>query len=427
MNIGQVLRKKREGAALSDEEIEFFIRGVTDGSVADYQAAAFLMAVAINGMNERETLALTLAMRDSGAQLDLSDIENSCDKHSTGGVGDTTTLIVAPIVAACGLKVAKISGRGLGHTGGTVDKLEAVKGVSLNVTPQRFKEIVKREGLCVIEQTGGLVPADKKLYALRDVTETVDSLPLIVSSVMSKKLAAGAQNIVLDVKCGSGAFMKNLDDAEKLASAMVRIGKAAGRGVCALITDMDRPLSGSVGNALEVEEAIEVLKGERGGKLREVSLELSARLIRLASGADIAQCRQRAERALNSGEAYSRLLAMLTALGAEQPLTLARASAVKELKAPRGGFVRSVNAEKLGHACLLLGAGRQKKEDVIDYGAGIRLKAECGDRVQSGDALMSVYAASEEKIAAAEQLLISAVEIGDTPPENRPAVLAVIE
>lgn len=427
MNIYDVLQSKRDGNALTDDQIAFFVRGVTDGSVADYQISALLMAIAIRGMDARETLTLTRCMEHSGDVMDLSCFENSCDKHSTGGVGDKTTLIVAPVVAACGLKVAKISGRGLGHTGGTVDKLLSVRGVNVRVSAETFKRIVEETGLCVVEQTKNLVPADKKMYALRDVTATVDSLPLIVSSVMSKKLAAGAKNIVLDVKCGAGAFMKTRRQAAALARSMVDIGVRAGRNVCALVTDMNSPLGHNIGNALEMEEAFEVLKGEKRGDLYEVSLELAARLLRLAEKQPMEICRARCEEALSSGAAHAKLCGMLKALGAAEPIELARAKTKTEICAENDGYVKTIDAYELGRACVELGAGRKQKEDEIDYGAGIVLKKKVGEFVRKGEPLAELYASGKTKIAAARALAESSFTLCAQPVAVSPPVLDVVD
>lgn len=427
MNIIDVLLDKRAGKSLTQSQIAFFTEGVANGSIADYQISAMLMAIAINGMDAQETLALTQCMQRSGETLDLSGIENSCDKHSTGGVGDKTTLIAAPIVAACGYKVAKISGRGLGHTGGTVDKLMSVRGVNVRPDRELFESIVKREGLCVIEQTANLVPADKKMYALRDVTATVDSLPLIVSSVMSKKLAAGASNIVLDVKCGEGAFMKTLPQARELAQAMVDIGRAAGRNMCALITDMDNPLGENIGNALEVEEAMDVLQGKSRGDLYDVSLELAAHMVRLASGQSIERCREQAKSAMDSGAAWQRLKAMLKAMGGGENIELCpRSKCRREITADGNGYISNIGALALGRASVALGAGREKKEDEIDYGAGIKLLKKKGDKVRMGEGVLVMYADSSSRLDAAQAQLEGAVKISAHAPAVTPVILHTV-
>ncbi|MBQ6796485.1 MAG: thymidine phosphorylase [Clostridia bacterium] len=433
MRIYDIIDKKRKGKPLSDEEIRFFVKGYTDGSVADYQAAALAMAVCCNGMDEREVVTLTLAMRDSGDTVDLSRFGNlSADKHSTGGVGDKTSLIIAPIVASQGGRLAKMSGRGLGHTGGTIDKLESIKGFRTTLSPEEFMEQTEKVGLAIIGQSGNLAPADKKLYGLRDVTATVESIPLIASSIMSKKLAAGAHSIVLDVKTGSGAFMKTVDDARALARCMVDIGKAAGRNVAAVITDMDTPLGYAIGNALEVGEAVGILRGEGCKALREVCYTLSAKLIELCLGVSEEESRERVRDAIESGAALECFRKWVEAQGGDASFVddlslLPQAEAKCEVYAPQDGYICSMDAMEIGSACVMLGAGREKKDDEIDYAAGIVLSARTGDRVSKGDLIATLYAKSEDIAKAAMGRFAGAIKFGDEPPEKRPLVYGVVE
>ncbi|MBE6765100.1 MAG: thymidine phosphorylase [Ruminococcaceae bacterium] len=433
MRIYDIIDKKRKGKPLSDEEIRFFVKGYTDGSVADYQAAALAMAVCCNGMDEREVVTLTLAMRDSGDTVDLSRFGNlSADKHSTGGVGDKTSLIIAPIVASQGGRLAKMSGRGLGHTGGTIDKLESIKGFRTTLSPEEFMEQTEKVGLAIIGQSGNLAPADKKLYALRDVTATVESIPLIASSIMSKKLAAGAHSIVLDVKTGSGAFMKTVDDARALARCMVDIGKAAGRNVAAVITDMDTPLGYAIGNALEVREAVGILRGEGCKALREVCYTLSAKLIELCLSVSEEESRERVRDAVESGAALECFRKWVEAQGGDASFVddlslLPQAEAKCEVYAPQDGYICSMDAMEIGSACVMLGAGREKKDDEIDYAAGIVLAARTGDRVSKGDLIATLYAKSEDIAKAAMGRFAGAIKFGDEPPEKRPLVYDVVE
>ena len=380
MRAVDIIAKKRDGGVLSAEEIRFLIRGFTDGTVADYQMSAWAMAVFFRGMTAEETAVLTDAMMRSGDQVDLSCFGAlSVDKHSTGGVGDKTTLIVAPIVACLGGKVAKMSGRGLGHTGGTVDKLESIAGFRTTLSPEEFRRQVEEIGVAVIGQSGNLTPADKKLYALRDVTATVDSLPLIASSVMSKKLAAGARSIVLDVKCGSGAFMKTEADGRALAQAMVEIGKACGRNVAALITNMDIPLGTHIGNALEVQEAVEVLSG-KPGDLREICAELAAQMLSLCHGWSLENAREQVLDAMDSGKALQTMKAWIAAQGGDPDFSkLPQAPVVVPVWAEQSGWLTHMDAARIGVSSSLLGAGRMKKDDPIDYAAGIVLEKKTGD------------------------------------------------
>ena len=425
MHIVDIIKKKRAAGALSGEEIDYFINGYVDGSIADYQISSLLMAICFNGMNEEETRNLTMAMVNSGDTVDLSRIPGiKVDKHSTGGVADTTTLVAAPLVAACGGKVAKMSGRGLGHTGGTLDKLESIPGFSVFLEMSQFEELVARIGLSVIGQTANLVPADKKLYALRDVSGTVENLSLIASSVMSKKIAAGSDAIVLDVKTGSGAFMKTLPDSIALAKAMVDIGKGVGRNTMAIVSDMNQPLGNAVGNALEVKEAIEILSGgHRDGALREVSLVLAAWMLVVS---DLAKTpeegRAAAEKALESGAGLARLSDMIAAQGGDpricQDTNLLPGAATQiSLTADNSGWVTKIDCEEVGMAALLLGAGRTKKTDVIDPAVGLWLKKRLGDEVAAGDELAVFYANDEAKLLESMERFKKALIVGREKPE----------
>ena len=388
MRMYDIIAKKRDGFSLSPEEIRFFVSGYVNGKLPDHQISALLMAIYLRGMSREETAVLTDAMARSGDMVDLSPIPGvKVDKHSTGGVGDKTTLIVGPIAAACGVPVAKMSGRGLGHTGGTIDKLEAIPGFQTAIDSQRFFSIVSEVGLSVISQSGNIAPADKKLYALRDVTATVESLPLIASSIMSKKLAAGSDAILLDVKTGSGAFMKTMEDSIALAQEMVSIGEKNGRKTCALITNMDIPLGHAIGNSLEVAEAVETLAGRGPADLRAVCLELAANMLQLGGKGALEQCRHLAEQALDSGNALKKLKQMTAAQGGdlsvlEDPRCFPAAPIIREIKADRSGFIASMQTQQCGIASVLLGAGRNNKEDSIDYSAGILLIKKVGDTVQ---------------------------------------------
>lgn len=422
----EVIARKKLGQALTKEEIRFFVKGAAERSVPDYQLAAMLMAIRLKGMDARETTDLTLAMRDSGDVADLSAIPGvKVDKHSTGGVGDTATLVLAPLVAACGAPVAKMSGRGLGHTGGTLDKLEAIPGLSVELTEDAFIRQVREIGLAVIGQTGALAPADKTLYALRDVTSTVDSLPLIASSIMSKKLASGADAIVLDVKVGSGALMRTLEDAIGLARAMVDIGTLAGKPVAALVTGMEQPLGTHVGNALEVKDAIDVLAGRTGGALLEVSLLLGSHMLVLAKrAATPEEGRAMLTAALTSGEGLRKLRQMIAAQGGDPGVCddvtrLPQAKVVRRVKARREGFVAAMDTTALGMAAQAMGAGRLRKEDVIDPAVGFVLPVRIGDRVKPEDTLCVLHARSEADADRAEAAIREAVAFAEgavTPP-----------
>lgn len=424
-----VILKKRRGQALSDEEIRAVITGYTAGSIPDEQVSALLMAVCFRGMDERETASLTEAMLHSGDVADLSAIPGvKADKHSTGGVGDKTSLITAPLAAACGVKVAKMSGRGLGHTGGTLDKLESIPGLSVNLSRERFFEIVRDEGLSIIGQTGNIAPADKKLYALRDVTATVDSVPLIASSIMSKKLASGSDVIVLDVKTGSGAFMQTLEGSIELAEAMVSIGERHGRRTAALVTDMDRPLGYAVGNAVEVAEAVRTLRGEGPADLTSLSLELAANMLHLA-GAGIEESRERVRKALESGDGFRKLCRLAAAQGGdarvlEDTSLLPLSPFTCTVCAPRSGYITHMQTQEVGAVSAMLGAGRARKEDAVDAGAGIVLRHKTGEYVREGEAIARLYTAKEETLAPASARLLDALEWGTSAPPLPPLIAA---
>ena len=431
MTMYDIISKKKIGGALSDEEIRFFIDGFTKGEIPDYQASAFLMAVCIHGMDERETATLTDAMLRSGDVADLSSIPGvKVDKHSTGGVGDKTSLIIGPIAAACGVPVAKMSGRGLGHTGGTVDKLEAIPGLRTAFDPSEFCAIVRETGIAIIGQSGDIAPADKKLYALRDVTATIDSIPLIASSIMSKKLAAGSDAILLDVKTGSGAFMKTVDDSIALAKAMVSIGVRSGRRVMALVTNMDVPLGNAIGNALEVEEVVNTLQGRGPEDLSALCVELSTHMLLLAGAADsISACRTLVRGAVESGKAFEKLCSMVAAQGGDVSVLkngFEKASVISPYKTKRSGFITHMDAEAFGMASLALGAGRVRKEDSIDYSAGIVLLKKTGDYVSSDDKAAMLHTSDVSKLHEAEAILDAAITIGDAPQEAPKTIQAVV-
>ncbi|WP_076556899.1 pyrimidine-nucleoside phosphorylase [Salimicrobium flavidum] len=413
MRMYDIIVKKREGNALSEEEIKFFIEGYTSGEIPDYQASALAMALYFQGMNGKETATLTQAMVDSGETIDLSEIEGQIvDKHSTGGVGDKVTFIVGPLVASVGVPVAKMSGRGLGHTGGTIDKLEAIAGFTTEITKEEFIDNVNKHKLAVAGQTGNLAPADKKLYALRDVTGTVNSLPLIASSIMSKKLASGADSIVLDVKTGSGAFMKTLEDSEALAREMVTIGNELGKNTVAVISDMNQPLGFEVGNANEIREAAEILLGSNVEDLRELSLEISSHMCVLAGAfADPAEARRALEENISNGKAHAKLKEFIEAQHGDGAMIddlsqLPQASYHVEVQASKSGYVSEIDAESIGVAAMYLGAGRQTKEDKIDHSVGITLKKKIGDKVEEGEALVVLHSNTgnpEDSIAKVEE------------------------
>ena len=437
MRMVDLIEKKVNGGTLSGDEIRYIVNGFTDGSIPDYQMSAFQMAVVFNGMTDRETADLTMAMMHSGDVVNLSDLRGvKVDKHSTGGVGDTTTLVIAPLVAACGGTVAKMSGRGLGHTGGTLDKLESIPGVCIEQPMARFKEIVNEIGVAVIGQTGNLVPADKKMYALRDVTATVRSIPLIASSIMSKKLAAGTDAIVLDVKTGTGAFMQTVDEAEKLAHLMVSIGKLVGRECVAVITDMNQPLGLAVGNALEVREAVELLSGKipAGDPLYEVCMLLGVHMMRLSKLAETeVEAREKLESALHSGAGLAKLKEMIAAEGGDASYIsldrideLCKVKTILNVYPKRAGYISSMNAERIGTAAQILGAGRATKEESIDPAVGLVMKKRLGDFIRADEPLCVMYVNDENKVNAALEMFHSAFEYSDVKPEYRPMVYDVV-
>lgn len=432
MRMYDIIKKKRDGNVLTKEEIEFFISGYTEGLIPDYQAAALLMAIFYSGMNDEETLILTIAIANSGERLDLSNIEGfRVDKHSSGGVGDKTSLVVAPIVASLGVKVAKMSGRGLGHTGGTIDKLESIPGFRTDLSKEEFVKAVNKTGLAIVGQSDSLAPADKKLYALRDVTATVDVLPLTASSIMGKKLATADDGIVLDVKVGSGSFNKTKEQAEKLASVMVDIGKGAGRKTVALLTDMDKPLGHAVGNSLEVIEAIEALQGRADADFGELCIALSGEMLFVAGFGNEEECRALAEKQIENGEAFGIFRAMVEAQGGDvryiDDTSLFPVGISREVKAENGGFITAMNAERYGLASLALGAGRNSKEDCIDYAAGITVLKKTGDRVEKGEPIAVMFSSDEKRFEQAEKLILSAIETGNEKPAARDVVLGKIE
>lgn len=411
MRMVDLIEKKRDGRELSTEEIDYIIKGYTEGDIPDYQVSALTMAIYFQGMTEKERADLTMAMVESGEQIDLSKIEGvKVDKHSTGGVGDTTTLVLGPLVASVGVPVAKMSGRGLGHTGGTIDKLESISGFHVEITKEEFITLVNQNKLAVIGQTGNLTPADKKLYALRDVTATVDSVPLIASSIMSKKIAAGADCIVLDVKTGAGAFMKTVEDARELAKAMVRIGNNVGRKTMAIISDMSQPLGFAIGNALEVKEAIDTLKGEGPEDLTELCLTLGSHMVLLAKKAsNIEEARALLEEAIKNGKALETFKIFLQAQGGDptvvdDPAKLPQAKFTFELEAQEDGYVTEMVADEIGTAAMLLGAGRATKDSIIDLAVGFVLHKKIGDGVKKGESLLTIHSNSEDISAVKESL-----------------------
>lgn len=433
MNIQEIILKKRNGGEMTTDEINFLVTGISNGSIPDYQIAAWAMAVYFRSMTEQETAQLTLAMAYSGEVMDLSAIAGKkVDKHSTGGVGDKATLVVIPLTAAMGVPVAKMSGRGLGHTGGTIDKLESIPGFQAERTYQQFIEQVNSIKAAVISQTGNLVPADKRLYAIRDVTATVDSIPLIASSVMSKKIAAGAEGIVLDVKVGSGAFMKNVGEARQLAKTMVQIGRSIGLQVVAVLTDMSQPLGYAVGNALEVREAIDSLRGHGPADLEELSVLLTAQLLLLAGKYNsIEESRQEVRKVLISGAGYEKFCQMITAQGGrlaydQSNYGLPQSNYQVELKAPREGCVAALDAFEVGKTAMLLGAGREKIGDTIDPAVGIQVIKKKGEWVQQGDTLAIIHANNIRLIASAAERLQTCYQLSDTTPPQAPLIIDTV-
>lgn len=428
-----LIQKKKNGETLTKEEIDFMITDYVAGKIPDYQMSAMLMAIYFNGMENEELAAFTLAMRDSGDLVDLSPIEGiKVDKHSTGGVGDKTTLIVGPIVAACGVPVAKMSGRGLGFTGGTLDKLESISGFRIDLSAEEFFETVKKTGISVIGQTGNLAPADKLLYALRDVTATVDSIPLIAASVMSKKLAAGSDKIVLDVATGSGAFMKNTRYAKKLAKHMVAIGNHAGKETVAILTGMEEPLGFAIGNNMEVKEAIEVLKGDGPEDVKEVSVALAGMMLSLGlENVSHSQGKRMAKKALSSGQAFEKFKEMVQAQGGdiryvEHPEFFERDAFEGEVLAAEDGFLSGMDTEKIGVAAGLLGAGRETKDSVIDMSAGIYLEKKIGDTVKKGEPIAICYAGTKEKLNRGMAMFESSIRYSKEAPRIPKLIVDII-
>ena len=426
----ELIERKRNGEELPAEELAELILGYARGEVPDYQLAAFCMAVYFRGLSPAETYALTDAMIRSGTTLDLAAAlgRKVVDKHSTGGVGDKTSIAVGPIVAACGVPVGKMSGRGLGHTGGTLDKLEAIPGFEVGLSTERFVAQIRELGLAIVGQTEDLVPADKQLYGLRDVTATVDIVSLIASSIMSKKIAGGADAIVLDVKVGDGAFMKTLEDARVLAEAMLELGRRAGREVVCLLTDMDQPLGAAVGNALEIVEARDTVRGEGPADFTELVLDACARMLALSDlGVDVAAGRRRAEAAVADGSALDVYERWIRAQGGDpDPAALPRAPVVREVRAPAGGHVTRLGAIDVGHAALHLGAGRRAKGDEIDHSVGVLCRAKRGADVAAGDVLAEVHARTEAEADRGAAEVLAAYDLGDAPPAGRPLLLDVV-
>ena len=433
MRMYDIILKKRANLPLTDEEIRFVIDGYVKGEIPDYQVSALLMTIVFNGMNARELGTLTLAMAQSGNMVDLSNIDGiTVDKHSTGGVGDKTTLIIAPLVAASGGKVAKMSGRGLGHTGGTIDKMESIPNLKVSLEQDAFINQVNKIGLAVIGQSEGLAPADKKLYALRDVTGTVDSIPLIASSVMSKKLASGAQAILLDVKVGSGAFMKNIEDARELAKAMVDIGKGNGRSIKAILTDMDRPLGHAIGNALEIREVIDTLKGHGPEDLTHECIIMAAHMLVLSHMCDYETALNRVQQALDSGVALERLRLMVDAQGGDSrviddEIILTIGQFTYDVIAPQDGYIIHMNTEQCGIASVMLGAGRTVKDGPIDYSAGILMHKKTGDSVTVGECIATLYASDESLLSNAAKTYLEAITFGETAPIMADTILDIVE
>ena len=430
MRMIDIIETKKRKETLSREQIDFAVNGYTRGEIPDYQMSALLMAVYLNGMNPRETRDLTLSMAASGDQMDLSGIKGvKVDKHSTGGVGDKTSMVIGPIVAACGVPVAKMSGRGLGHTGGTIDKLESIPGFETMLAPEQFISQTNKIGMCLVGQTGNLKPADKKIYALRDVTATVDNLSLIASSIMSKKIAAGADAILLDVKTGSGAFMKTKEEAAALAKEMITIGKNAGRKTAALITNMDVPLGNAIGNALEVIEATQTLRGEGPHDLETLCLELAAAMLELAGKGTETDCRAMAQEALTSGRALEKWKEVVKAQGGDsayiEDLSLfPKAEIIRPYRAARSGYLDRFDTEACGIAACMLGAGRETKEDTIDFRAGIVLLKKLGDYVEEGEPIAMFHTSSEQQFLEASRKMETAVTISGQVPQPKPLIYA---
>ena len=433
MRMYDIIKKKRDGKELTTEEIKFFVQGVTDGSIPDYQISALCMAIYFKGMSVRETCDFTFAVRDSGDKLDFSEINGiRVDKHSTGGVGDKTSLVVAPIVSALGVKVAKMSGRGLGHTGGTIDKLEAITGFNTTLSDSDFMKQVNDLGFAIVGQSKQFAPADKKLYALRDVTATVDSMPLIAVSIMGKKLAADDDCIVLDVKTGSGSFMKTVNDSKALAKLMVDIGKSAGKKMVALITNMDRPLGYAIGNALEVIEAVETLQGRGPEDFTEVCMTLAGHMLSLAGKGTVKDCIKMARQAVADGSALEKFKEVVRAQGGDVKLiedtaNFAKSKHTYEVKSVKSGYIGKVDTEAYGLASLALGAGRNTVEDKIDYSAGIILRKKTGDAVEEGEVIATLYSNNEASFEKAAEMIIGCTEIQKKKPKDEPLVYCTVE
>lgn len=434
MNIVDLIIKKRDGGKLTKDEIQFFINGVVDSSIPDYQVSAMLMAIYFQNLDNEETSELTLAMADSGDTFDLSSVDGiKVDKHSTGGVADTTTLILAPLVASCGVPVVKMSGRGLGFSGGTLDKLESIPGFNISVSGRQALEYARKSGIVLMSQTDDLTPADKKLYALRDVTGTVESIPLIAGSIMSKKIAAGADAIVLDVKCGSGAFMKDQGSATELAKTMADIGRSVGRKVTAVISGMDQPLGMYIGNSLEVQEAMEILKGNAAGDLLEVSLTLGSLMLMSAEKASsFEEGKKMLLENIQNGKGLAKFRELLVQQGGDPAIIddyslLPHSPAKTVVTADRDGYIYSMNTAGIGRASLETGAGRAAKEDAIDFGAGIIMKVRLGDQVKKGDPLGEIYSATEEKCLSASRYFKDSITIKDERPSIPKLILDIIK
>lgn len=434
MRMYDIIKKKRDKLELNTDEINFFINEYTSGNIPDYQASALLMAIYFNGMTKKETADLTMAMIDSGSKIDLSSIDGiKVDKHSTGGVGDKTSLVLAPLVASCGVPVAKMSGRGLGHTGGTIDKLESIDGFKVQLSMSEFIENVKNYGISIMGQTANIATADKKLYSLRDVTATVDNISLIASSIMSKKLASGADAIVLDVKSGSGAFMKDIKDSIKLANEMVQIGQNLDKSVIALITNMDEPLGYAIGNSLEVKEAAMTLLGQGPIDLTDLCIELGAIMVFLGKASDsIEKARELVKENLNNGSAYKKFIQFIQIQGGNieqiQNLDLLLSSKnIIEVKSKQSGFISHINAEEVGKAALFAGAGRETKESPIDYSAGIVLKKKIGDYINSGETIAVLHTNIDKNISICEKTLLNSFEFSDSKTNTNKLIYGIVD
>jgi len=430
----EIINKKKQGLELTTAEINTLITDYITDKIPDYQMSALLMAICLKGMTTRETTDLTLAMANSGDVMDLSCLgDKTLDKHSTGGVGDKTTFIVSPIMAALGYPMGKMSGRGLGHTGGTIDKLESIPGLRTELSTQEFLDITAKHGLCISGQSGNLVPADKKMYALRDVTATVDSIPLIAASIMSKKIAAGAQYILLDVKTGNGAFMTDLDEARKLAQAMVDIGKGCGRKTAAIITDMSAPLGRAIGNSLEISEATEVLKCDMiaPDDVMEVSVTLAAYLLHMAEGLDLSTCRAKVEEVLRNRTAFAKFAEMVEAQGGdvkyiEDPTRFEKARHIMTIRSAKSGYLSEMDTRGIGVAAMMLGAGREKAEDTISHSAGMYLYVKPGRHIEEGQSIATLYTNNEKAIATAGEKLLASIKFSQTAPQKTPLIHAVV-